>query len=73
MRSFTQPRALSFFSACIFAHMGFVTMASAFDGNFIVLGSNIPNALSGVVICLIGTAFLFLGVRAFLNEWQRSR
>ena len=56
-----------------FVHMGFVTMASAFDGSFIVLGSNIPNELSGVVICLIGMPFLFLGIRAFLNEWQRSR
>jgi hypothetical protein len=56
-----------------FLHMGFVTMASALDTSFVVLGSNIPNEFIGVVICVVGTVFLFLGVRAFFIEWQRSR
>ena len=56
-----------------FVHMGFVTMASALDTSFVVLGSNIPNEYSGVAICLVGMLFLLLGVRAFFNEWQRGR
>jgi hypothetical protein len=56
-----------------FFHMGFVTIASAIDPSFVVQGSNIPNEDIGIIICLVGSVFLFLGVRAFFLEWRRSR
>jgi hypothetical protein len=65
--------AALFMIGLYFFHMGFVTIASALDPSFVVLGSNIPNEDIGVIICLVGSVFLFIGVRAFFVEWRRSR